>query len=392
MNKQVRSVSIISYGMTPFGEHWSLSLENLISQATQNAMHSAALDCTVLDAIFIGSMASGQLAGQTQLSALVADIIQCYDVPVTRVEAACASGGMALKQGYEAIASGRADVVLVIGAEKMTDTTAAYAGAVLATAGHAEYEASIGASFPALYALMARAHMHAYGTTEEHMALCAVKNHAQAVKNPYAHFKKAITIADVMESGYIATPLKLLDCSPISDGAAALVLCSTEFAHAHGYVERAVQIVASAQAHDTLALAERSSLYSMKAVQHAAQNAYKQAKLTPQDIDCAEVHDCFTIAELLAIEGLGFCPAGQSGQFVASGATSQTGAIPVNMSGGLKAKGHPVGATGVAQAIEIYQQLLHEAGSRQVAGATKGLMLNVGGSGSTAIVHILSKE
>jgi acetyl-CoA C-acetyltransferase len=387
-----RSVSIIGCGMTPFGEHWSLSLEDLIAKAAKEVLQNVSFDETLLDAIYIGSMASGSLAGQTQLAALVTDIVKMYDVPVTRVEAACASGGMALRQGYLAIASGVADVVLVIGAEKMTDMQAPYTAAVLATAGHGMQEAAVGASFPALYALMACAHMHAFGTTEEHMALCAVKNHSAAVHNPYAQFKKAITVADVMQSGYVATPLKLLDCSPITDGAAAVLICSTEFAHTHGYRDCAVQIIASSQSHDTLALADRSDLCQMSAVNRAAQNAYEQACINPSDIDCAEVHDCFTIAELLAIEGLGFCPQGQSGVFVASGATTQLGSIPVNMSGGLKAKGHPVGATGVAQAVEIYEQLLDRSGLRQVQGATTGLTLNVGGSGATAIVHILRKE
>jgi acetyl-CoA C-acetyltransferase len=387
-----RPVSIVSCGMTPFGEHWLLSLEDLIAQATNITLQNALIDASLLDAIYIGSMASGSLAGQTQLVALVADIIKKYDIPVTRVEAACASGGMALRQGYLAVASGAADVVLVIGAEKMTDMQVAYTAAVLATAGHGMQEASIGGSFPALYALMACAHMHAFGTTEEQMALCAVKNHEAAVHNPYAQFKKAISVADVMQSGYVATPLKLLDCSPISDGAAAVLVCSTEFAYAHGYRDCAVQIIASSQAHDTLALADRSDLCQLHAVKRAAQKAYEQAHIKPSDIDCAEVHDCFTIAELLAVEGLGFCAQGQAGPFVASGATMQKGIIPVNMSGGLKAKGHPVGATGVAQVVEIYEQLLHKSGLRQIQDATTGLTLNVGGSGATAIVHILRKE
>ena len=387
-----RSVSIISSGLTPFGEHWSLSLEDLIAQAANTALQNISFDVALLDAVFVGSMASGSLTGQTQLAALVADLLKLYDIPVTRVEAACASGGMALRQGYLSIASGIADAVLVIGAEKMTDLQAPHTAAVLATAGHGVQEASVGASFPALYALMARAHMHAFGTTEEHMALCAVKNHAAAVHNSYAQFKKAITVADVMQSGYVSTPLKLLDCSPISDGAAAVLICSTEFAHAYGYRDNAVQIIASTQAHDTLALADRNHLYEMSAVKRAACSAYKQAGVKPLKIDCAEVHDCFTIAELMAMEGLGFCPQGQSGPFVASGATAQAGTIPVNMSGGLKAKGHPVGATGVAQAIEIYEQLLQKSGMRQVHGAATGLTLNVGGSGATAIVHILRKE
>ena len=369
-----------------------MTLADLIDQAAQAALADAGLELPIVDEMFVGTMASGAFVAQEHVAALVADRLGLFEAPVTRVEAACASGGMALRHGYLAIAGGLCDVVLVIGAEKMTDVSSGQAGAILATAGHSMHESAVGASFPALYALMARAHMCQYGTTEQQMALCAVKNHAHALNNPYAHFKKAITVSDVMESGYIASPLKLLDCSPISDGAAALILCSTDFALSHGLSDRAVSIIASAQAHDTFELADRASLSCMDATMRAASRAYAQADLKPADIDCAEVHDCFTIAELLALEGLGFCAAGQSGTFVASGATAQDGIIPVNMSGGLKAKGHPVGATGVAQAVEIYLQLLAKAGARQVAGATKGLIHNVGGSGATAIVHILSRE
>lgn len=392
MNRQARSAFIIGAGMTSFGEHWLLSIGDLIATASWQALQAATCDISVLDSVFIGSMAPGALVGQTQLAALVADVLHLYDLPIVRVEAACASGGVALRQGYLAIVHGMADAVLVIGAEKMTDMQAPQVASVLATAGDGARESAVGAGFPALYALMAHAHMHAFGTTQEQMAMCAVKNHAAAVSNPLAHFKKAITIADVMHSGYVASPLKLLDCSPISDGAAAVLICSAEFVHAHGCQEQAVQIIASSQVHDTLALADRTHLYEMSAVRRAACKAYEQANIQVSDIDCAEVHDCFTIAELLTIEGLGFCSQGEAGPFVASGATSKDGIIPVNMSGGLKAKGHPVGATGVAQAVEIYEQLLCKSGLRQVRAAETGLALNVGGSGAIAVVHILRKE
>jgi len=240
-----------------------------------------------------------------------------------------------------------------------------------------------------LYALLARSHMKQFGTTEEQMAMCAVKNHKNATKNHYAQFQREITVDDVMNSGYVSTPLKLLDCSPITDGAAALILCETE--KAKQITHKAVELVGSGQASDSLAIAGRKSLTELNATKIAAEQAYKQAHVTAKDIDFAEVHDCFTIAEILAIEDLGFFKKGEGGKATENGKTQLDGEIPINTSGGLKGKGHPVGATGVAQAVEVFWQLNNEADKRQIKDAKVGLTHNVGGSGATAVVHIFKK-
>lgn len=284
-----------------------------------------------------------------------------------------------------AVASGEHDVVLVIGVDKMTDASSKIVTSTLGGAGDQETELFHGATFPALYALLAQIHMHKYGTTEEQLAAVAVKNHKNALNNPNAHFHREITISDVLDSGYVATPLKLLDCSPISDGAAAIVICASDLAKK--YCERPVKILACEQASDTLALTGRSSLTELKATKIAAKRAYHKAGISPEDVDVAEVHDCFTIAEILATEDLGFFQKGYGGKAVENGDTQLGGKITVNSSGGLKAKGHPVGATGVAQLVEIYRQLRGEADCQ--SNAKIGLAHNIGGSGATAVVTVL---
>ncbi len=386
----MRSVSIIGTGLTNFGEHWEKSYKDLIAEAGQKAIKEAEIEKKQIQGIYAGSMATGRLISQEHIGALVADELGLNPIPATRLEAACSSGGVALRAGFMAIASGMQDFVLVIGAEKMTEVSTEETAYALGGAGDQETELFNGASFPALYALMARAHMHEYGTTEEQLAMVAVKNHKNAENNPYAQFQKAITIEEVMNSGYIASPLKLLDCSPITDGAAAVVLCATEIAKKMKK-DNAVEIIASAQSSDTLALANRKNLYEIKAAKHAAQEAYRKAGINPSQVSFAEVHDCFTIAEIMAIEALGFCEQGKGGKFTEEGNTQINGTIPINTSGGLKGKGHPVGATGVAQAIEAYLQLNEKAGKRQVKDPKIGLTHNVGGSGATAVIHLYKK-
>lgn len=386
----MRSVSIVGTGLTEFGEHWEKNFKELIAEAGVKAIEDSGLRRKDIQAVYGGCMASGRFIGQEHIGALIADQLGLNPIPSTRLEAACASGGVALRNGYLAIASGMYDVVAVGGIEKMTEVSTEDAGFALGGAGDQETELFMGASFPALYALMARAHMRKFGTTEEQLAAVAVKNHKNAEHNPYAQFQKAITLEEVMKSGYVASPLKLLDCSPITDGAAAVILCSTEFAKKMK-LGNAVEIIASAQASDTLALASRKNLYETTAGKLAAEQAYKQAGVSAKDIDFAEVHDCFTIAEIMAIEALGFCGQGEGGKFTEEGNTQIGGTIPVNTSGGLKGKGHPVGATGVAQAIEAYLQLNNNARKRQVKGAEIGLTHNVGGSGATAVVHLYRK-
>jgi acetyl-CoA C-acetyltransferase len=386
----MRSVSIVGVGLTEFGEHWEKNFKELIAEAGIKAIEDSGLHRKDIQAVYGGCMASGRFIGQEHIGALIADQLGLNPIASTRVEAACASGGVALRNGYLAVASGMYDVIAVGGVEKMTEVSTEDAGFALGGAGDQETELFMGASFPALYALMARAHMHKFGTTEEQLAAVAVKNHKNAENNPYAQFRKAVTIEEVMNSGYVASPLKLLDCSPITDGAAAVIMCSTEYAKKMK-LDKAVEIIASAQTSDTLALASRKNLYEIPAAKLAAEQAYKQAGVTAKDIDFAEVHDCFTIAEIMAIEALGFCKLGEGGKFTEQGNTQIDGQIPINTSGGLKGKGHPVGATGVAQAIEAYLQLNNMAGKRQVKGAEIGLTHNVGGSGATATIHIFRK-
>lgn len=272
----------------------------------------------------------------------------------------------------------------------MSEVPTEEATSILGSAGDYEWEAFNGATFPALYALIARRHMHEFGTTEEQLAMVAVKNHENACLNPNAQFHKRVTVDEVLASPIVASPLKLLDCSPLSDGAAAVVLASEEKVR-ELRVDTPVWIAASAQASDTLALHDRESLTSLLATRKAAELAYKQSGLSSRDIDIAEVHDCFTIAEILAIEDLGFFKKGEGGEATEEGETARNAKISVNTSGGLKACGHPVGATGVKQIVELVLQLRGEAGKRQVSKAEVGLAHNVGGSGATCVVHILTR-
>jgi len=385
----MRSVSIIGAGLTKFGEHWERSFRELIAEAGIKAIASSGVEGKDIEAIYGGSMASGRFIGQEHIGALIADQLGLNPVASTRLEAACASGGVALRNAYMAVASGQYDIVAVGGVEKMTEVSTEDAAVALGGAGDQETELFFGATFPALYALLARAHMKEYGTTEEQLAMCAVKNHKNAMNNPNAQFKREISVKDVMESGMVASPLKLLDCSPITDGAAAVILC--ESGKAREISEMPIEIAASSQASDTLALAGRKSLTEMNATKVAAGIAYRQACVKVKDIDFAEVHDCFTIAEIMAIEGLGFFGKGEGGRATERGKTAMGGEIPINPSGGLKGKGHPVGATGIAQAIEAVYQLHNAAEKRQVKGAKIGLTHNVGGSGATAVVHIFKQ-
>jgi acetyl-CoA C-acetyltransferase len=280
------------------------------------------------------------------------------------------------------------DVVLVSGIEKMTDVTTDGATFALATAADQEYEVYHGVTFPGLYAMMAKAHMHKYGTTREQIAQVAVKNHQHGSMNPLAQFPQKITIENVLNSVLIADPLRILDCSPITDGAAAAILVPLELAKQISK-KPPVKIIGSGHATDTIALHSRDSLTEIKATELAGQRAYKMANKKPEDIDLVEVHDCFTIAELCAIEALGFVEKGKSGKATEDGMTALGGKIPVNTSGGLKSKGHPVGATGVAQIVEIVKQLRGEADKRQVKDAKVGLAQNMGGSGGSTLVHIM---
>ncbi|MBS7645446.1 MAG: thiolase domain-containing protein [Candidatus Bathyarchaeia archaeon] len=382
--------TIVSTGISYFGRRDGVYARELFREAAEEAFNN----CPNLDpgrdlkAIFVGQM-SDLFEHQGHVGAMISDWLALSEIPALRTEAACASSGAALRCGIMAVASRLCDVVLVGGVEKMTHIPTPKAVEALATAADYPMEQWNGVTFPGLYALMATAHMNRYGTTEEQLAMIAVKNHRNGAKNPKAHLRKEVALDDVLNSRMVAWPLKLYDCSLITDGASCAILTRPELARK--YTDTPIHITASAQSHDTLNLADREELTTLKAARKAARQAYEMAKIRPGDVDVAEVHDCFTIAELMAYEDLGFCKPGLGGKLIQEGVTEIGGGIPVNPSGGLKSKGHPVGATGVAQVHEIFLQLRGEAGQRQVAGAEIGLTHNVGGSGATAIIHILRR-
>ena len=385
----MRDVAIIGVGLAKFGERWNMGMGGLMAEAGLVALEDANITSKDVEMLFGGTMAPGSFMEQEHTAALIADQLGFHNIPAVRVENACASGGSALRQGYITVASGIHDIVVVGGVEKMTDITASAATTALGGAGDQEWELSQGITFPGLYALIAKRHMYEYGTTEEQLASVAVKNHENASKNEFAQFRNRISVEDVLNSKLIADPIKLLDCSPISDGAAVVVLAPLE--KAKKYNDTPIKIVASTQASDTLRLADRDSVTELKATRLAAQNAYKQAKVGAGDIDVLEVHDCFTIAEVLAMEDLGFYQKGKAARAIEEGETALNGKVSVNTSGGLKGCGHPVGATGVKQAVEITWQLRGDAKTRQVSGAEVGMTHNVGGSGATAVVHIFKR-
>lgn len=383
----MREVAIIGAGITKFGELWDTSFRDLCTEAGVKALEDANVSGEQIDAMFVGSMSAGRFVGQEHVGALVADYVGLageLHTPATRVEAACASGGLALRQAVAAVSSGMSDIVVAAGVEKMTDVMDATD--VLAGAADREWESFAGATFPGLYAMIACDYMNKYGLTRDQLAQVAVKNHYHGSMNPIAQFRNIITKETVLKSTMVASPLHLFDCSPVSDGAAAVIVCPLEMAKE--FTDTPIQIVASAQASDTIALHDRPDFSTMGATVAAGNSAFKQAKIERSDIDFVEVHDCFTIAELCAIEDLGFVKKGTAGKFTEDGETQLGGKLPVNTSGGLKACGHPVGATGIKQAWEAVQQLRGEAGKRQVEGAEFGMTQNVGGSGATVVSHI----
>ena len=380
----MRDVYVIGVGMTRFGELWESSFRDLFVEAALAALDDGGTDR--LDSMYVGCMSSGLFVGQEHIGPLLADYLGRTPIPATHVETACASGGAAIRQAYLEVAAGASEVVLAGGVEKMTD--GADVTSALATAADQEYEAYHGVTFPGLYALMARAHMQRYGTTREQLALVAVKNHKHGALNPKAQYPFEITVEQVLTSSLVADPLRLLDCSPVTDGAAAVILASKEVAcRARGHP--LVRVAASTQATGTIALHSRADITRLDAVEQAAKLAYQQAGITPERVDVTEVHDCFTIAELCVMEALGYAEPGQAAALVAAGETEIGGKMPINPSGGLKAKGHPVGASGTAQVVELTQQLRGEAGKRQVEGARVGLAQNMGGTGASCTVHIL---
>lgn len=381
----MKEVAIIGIGMTKWGELWEKSLRDVAVEAALKCLEDAGMD--KVDAITVGAMSGGLFNAQEHLGPLVADFLGQKFVPATRVESACASGGLAVKTAYMEVASGLAETALAVGVEKMTDVDGGEATFALASAADQDNEAFHGITFPGLYAMMAHAHMAKYGTTREQLAQVSVKNHHNGSMNPHAQFPFKVSLETVMTSTMVADPLRLLDCSPITDGGAAVLLTTVEAAKK---MKRPYAVITGiGHATDTIALAQRDDILKLAVVEKAAQRALKMAGKSIKDIDFAEVHDCFTIAELMVMEAIGVVEVGQSGPAVMDGKTALDGDFPINPSGGLKSKGHPVGATGVAQIVESVSQLRGESGKRQVKNARIAMTQNMGGSGASSIVHIL---
>ena len=385
----MREVAIIGVGMMNWGELWEKSIRDICVEASLTCIQDAGVDH--IDSMTIGTMSSGLFTGQEHLASMVPDYLGQRYMPAVRVESACASGGLAVRTAFLEVASGMSDIVLALGVEKMTDVSGGMATYALATASDQDYEAFHGITFPGLYAMMARNHMARYGTTREQLAQVSVKNHANGSRNPHAQFPFKVTNQQVIDSVMVADPLTLLDCSPITDGAAAVMLASVETAKKLNLHPLTV-ITGIGHATDTIALAQREDMLKLGAIETATQRALAMANRKIEDMDFAEVHDCFSIAEIMVIEAMGVVPAGQGGPATLDGYTAIDGKFPINPSGGLKSKGHPVGATGVAQICEAVTQLRGKAGDRQIKNAKTALTQNMGGSGGSSVVHIVEAK
>lgn len=383
----MRPVAVVGIGKTAFGALTDRDLRSLAVEAGQKALEDAHVKPEQIEAFFLGNFAGPSFVGQNHLAPYVAAGMGMIGIPATRFEAACASSGAAFFSAVSAVAAGLYDVVLVTGVEKMTSQPTPKVTEILAGAGDLCGEVRAGATFPALFAMIARRHMYQYGTTREQMAAVAVKNHANGAKNPLAHMRKVITMEQALAGKPIAEPLTVYDCSLISDGAAAVVIAPLE--RASEFTDKPVRVLGISQASDNVALDEKDDITTLRAVKTSAEKAYKMAGVSPADIQFAEVHDCFTIAEILATEDLGFVKKGEGGPYALAGKTCLQGERPINTSGGLKAKGHPVGATGVGQICDVAQQIRGEAGERQIVRNKLGLAQNLGGSGATSVVTIL---
>ncbi len=392
----MREVAIIGAGMTKFGRS-DIGLLELMSEAALRALDDANLGDLRVDAVYVANMGAARLNRQTAIASALVDRLNLFPAMAEAVENGPASGASAVKNGFQAIASGMADVVLVTGGEQMRAVNNLEATDFVASLSHPQAEYIYGVTLPALAGMFTRLYMARYGVTPEHLALVAIKNHANALKNPYAHIQQSITMEGILtapeavvNNPYIADPLRLYDCCPVSDGAAALVLCTREVAEGLG--RPVVRIAGIGQATDTHAVHERPDPTELTAVRIAAQRAFGMAGLAPRDIDVAELHDAFTILEIVEAEEAGFFKKGEGHTAVEEGITSLGGDLPINPSGGLKAKGHPVGATGVAQLVELTWQLRGEAGDRQVAGAKNAFACNFGGFGNNVVATVLRRE
>lgn len=383
----MRSVAVVGIGETRMGRFPDRSLRDLILEAGSKALDDAGIGPGEIQALFMSNFNAQNLCGQGHLGPLAAEVLGLGNLPTLRVEGACASGSLAFRQALIAVAAGLYDLVLVGGVEKMTHRSTEAVTEGIASASDFDREAALGATFPALFAMIANRYSHEFGDAREAMAICAVQNHENALRNPHAQLQKRITVEQVKSGLPIADPLTIFDCSLVSDGAAFVVLAATEVAQPLCR-KRLVEVVGSGHAGDALTLAGKQSLTTFAATRNAASQAYAMAGVGPGDLQLAEVHDCFTITQLITIEDLGFFPKGRGARAVAEGRTAVDGPVPINVSGGLKAKGHPIGATGLSQIYEVVTQLRGEAGARQLSRADLGLTHNLGGTAATCVVNI----
>lgn len=389
LSRKLREVAVIGIGQTAFGERWEASFRDLVTEAGLKAIQDANIQGDQIDAVFVGCMGPGQFIGQEHVAALVTDHAGFADfhTPATRIEGSGASGGLAFRQAVLAVRSGEADVVIAGGVEKMTDVSDQEAALILGSSMDQEWESFVGATDAGLHAMMAQAYMQDYGVSLDALAEVAVKNHQHAVANPLAQFRRAITREMVHGSPHVADPLTMLHCAALADGAAAVIVCPLE--DAESFVKNPVRVAGTGQGSDTLALHSRRTMTSMPAARKAAERAYRQADIGPKDVGFVEVHDAYTINELMALEDLGLYDRGDAGRATLEGETRLGGVLPVNTSGGLKARGHPVGATGLAQLHELVLQLRGAADGRQVKDPKYGVAHNTGGTGATAVVSVL---
>lgn len=384
----MRDVAIIGVGMTKFGRLEGKDLMDLLAEASLNAMKDANVENKEIDAVYVGNMLSAAINHQTAIASSLVDRISIFPAAADKVENGPASGGSAVKNGFLAVASGVYDLVLVVGGEKMTSADTDVLTDYIATMTHPTAEYVHGITLPALAAMLMRIYMQRYGVTERHIAMVAVKNHKNGMKNPYAHIHREITVEGAMQSVMISDPLRLYYTCPISDGAAAVILCPAD--KAEEYRDKPVKIIGVGQATDVQCVHEREDPAVLKSCRIAAEKAYKMAGITPKDIDVAEVHDAFEILELVESEDVGLFEKGKAHLAVERGVTEIDGDMPINPSGGLKARGHPVGATGVAQIVELVWQLRGEAGERQIKkDAKRALACNFGGFGNNTVIHIM---
>lgn len=383
----MRPVAVIGIGKTAFGAFPDRDLRSLAVEAVTHALQDGSVAAGAVEAFYLGNFAGPSFVGQNHLAPYIGTAAGFEGIPCTRFEDACASSGSAFFHAWQSVAAGVYDVVVAAGVEKMTSQSTPRVTEILAGAGDMAGEGRAGATFPALFAMIARRHMQQYGTTREQLAAVSVKNHANGAKNPHAHMRKVISLEQALAGKPIAEPLTVYDCSLISDGAAAVVIVPAN--QAQRYTSRAVQVLSVTQTSDHVALDSKQDITLFPSVKSAGEKAYKIASVGPRDIQVAELHDCFTIAEIVASEDLGFVPKGEGGPWAAAGCSAINGRLPINTSGGLKSKGHPVGATGVGQICDVVMQLRGDAGERQVARHQIGLAQNLGGSGATCVVTIL---